>query len=629
MVNDPLFLVIIGSILFLLFIGVLGNWQLAGRIHHLKRGLQQFASKESEWDRGAPSYEMVGEMIEEYKKQRMAGVEEINSQALIERHYNRLVVRVMGIFPISVGGWERFISFLSASMVMLGLLGTFVGLTFALFGMQNVLTGLGGNPELSVHNIVSAISQPFDGMSIAFLTSICGIGASLLLSLFTSGLLGSYLGPNTTQLKAELLTECEDFLDNHYLVYVESQKPKGSMEELMERLAGKLRESFDHSIAAFATAIQHTTARIDDSVGGINQMVEQQQKIIHIYDQGATQLVKFGVAMEKTVQTLVENHKDTAAQMERLGGQVEQLNGAIHTLGEKTVDSSRSLEALIRSSNQILEDERKSNERIVQLFGERWNQISQAQKALLDSIASMQKQMEESVRSSASQVQQYGAEMQARTREQWEELRREWQAQIEQGKRMEQETQQQLLRQIEQIFAKIDATMQQNNRGALQNLQQSYTELGRMLRQLEEIGQKNMESHRVLIERLPTLSRAAEEFSRSIDNMERQQGDFLERFRREISSLMSQAQERERKNIAPTDSTRELREMAREFEAIRALLEREFRESHRFTSEIAHLVEAIYETGRSSIRRNDPQLMENRAYGRGERVVARDEGYRR
>lgn len=620
MVMDPLFLFILSAIILLLVIGVFGNWQLAGRVHHLKRNLVHFASREAEWDRGTPTYEMIGEMVEEYKNQRLAGIEQINSQALIERHYNQIVVRVLGVFPISAGGWERFITFLSASMVMLGLLGTFIGLTHALFGMQMVLSGFGVESDLSVHNIVAAISQPFDGMSIAFITSICGIGASLVLSLFNSGLLGTYLGPNTQQLKAEFLTECEDFLDNRFLQYVEAQKPKGTMDELMERLANKLKESFDHSIAAFGDSICLTTARIDESVTGINQMVEKQSKIITVYDQGATQLVKFGTAMEKTVHTLVENHKDTAAQMELLGGQVKHLNDTINSLGEKTVDSSRSLEELIRSSNKILEDERKSNEK-----------IAQAQKSLLDSIGAMQKHIEETIRNSNLQIQQIGSELLTRTREQWDELRREWQAQAEHGNRLEQETQQQLLRQIEQIFAKIDTTIQQNNRGIVQSLQQSYTELGRVIRQLEEIGQKNMESHRFLIERLPALSRSAEEFSRSIESLERQQGEFLERFRREISVLVSQSQERDRKNYAPSDNSRELREMAREFEAIRTLLEREFRESHRFTSEIAHLVEAIYETGRSSIRRNDQQLVDGRAYpnSRVERVAMRDEGYRR
>lgn len=636
MVMDPLFLFILSAIVVLLLIGVIGNWQLAGRIHHLKRSLMHYASREAEWDRGSPPIEIIGEMIDEYKTQRLAGIEQINSQALIERHYNRLTVRVIGIFPISAGGWERFITFLNASMVMLGLLGTFIGLTFALFGMQTVLSGFGGEGELSVHNIVSAISQPFDGMSIAFITSICGIGASLLLSLFTSGLFGNYVGPNTNQLRAEFLTECEDFLDNRYLLYVELQKPKGTMEDLMERLTLKLKESFDHSIAAFGESILVMTGRIDESVNGINQMVEKQNKIITVYDQGATQLARFGVAMEKTVNTLVDNHKDTATQMEHLSSQVERLNDSIHSLGEKTVDSSRSLEALIRSSNQMLEDERKSNEKIVQLFGERWNQIAQAQKSLLDSISAMQKQMEDAVRNSTSQVQQFATELNSRTREQWDELRREWQSQLEQGNRMDQEMQQQLMRQIEQIFTKIDQTIQQNNRGILQSLQQSNTELSRVIRQMEEIGQKNIESHRFLIERLPLLNRSAEEFSRSIESLERQQADFLERFRREISVMISQSQERERKNYAPTDNNREIRELAREFEAIRTVLEREFRESHRFTSEIAQLVEAIYETGRSSIRRQDQQLVESRTYansrverGPYENGRTRDEGYRR
>lgn len=634
MVMDPLFIFIVGAIIVLLCIGIIGNWQLASRIRALKQQVVQFASRESDWEQGAPGYDAVAEIIREYKTQRLAGIEQVNTQALIERYYNQVSIRVLGIFPMSAGAWERFVPFLNASMVMLGLLGTFIGLTYSLFGMQSILAGFGSESELSISNIVSAISQPFDGMSIAFITSICGIGASLLLSLFTSGLLGTRIGPNTNQLRNELLTECEDFLDNRYLVYVEMQKPKGSMDELLERLAFKIKESFDKSVVAFGDAIVTTTKKIDESVLGVNAMVEKQHKIIALYDNGATQLAKFGVSMENTVQTLVDNHKDTAAQMEHLGLQVERLNESITTLGEKTIDSSRSLESMIRTSNQMLEDERKNSEKVVQLFGERWNQVAKAQKSLIDTIANIQRQMEETVRNTVAQAQQFGSELNTRTREQWEGMRREWQSQAEQASRKEQEIQQQLIRQIEQLFTKIDATLQQNNRSILQNLEQTYTELGRAIRQLEETGQKNIESHRFLIERLPVLSRSAEEFSRTIENLDRQQADFLERFRREVSTLLSQSQERERKGYPSSDNMREIRELVRELEGVRVLLEREFRQSHQFTSEIALLVEAIYETGKSTIRRSDQQLIDGRGYSniRAERYEngrVREEGYRR
>jgi hypothetical protein len=638
MIMDPLFLVIVGAILFLLLLGLIGNWQLAGRIRELLHSLRHYADREQDWEKGAPRDPFIGEMIEEYHHQRLAGIEQINSQALIERHYNRITIRLLGIFPLAAGIWERFLSFLNASMVMLGLLGTFVGLTSALFNMQSVLSGFSGNieGELTITHIVSAISEPFDGMSIAFITSICGIGASLILSLFTSGLFGRSLGPNTDHLKAELLTECEDFLDNRYLVYVENLKPKGSFEHLMERLANRLKESFDASIAAFADSILNMTGRIDQSVNGINQMVENQVKIVSHFDHGSAQLVKFGQTMEKTVGTMMENHHDMASQMERLGLQVDRLHESIHALAEKTLDSSRSLETLIRSSTQLVEDERKNNEKMVQLFSERWNGIAVSQKSLLEQMGSMQKQMEEASRHSASLVQQFGHELMQRTKEQWEEVRRDWQAQKEQQHRLDQEIQQQLMRQIEQLFQKMDQSVQQNNRGMLQSLHQSYSELSRLIRQLEEIGQKNMESQRFLIERLPAIPRSAEEFSRSIENLERLIADFLERFRREFATWMSEAQERERKYGSNSiDSGREIRELTRELEAVRNLLEREFHQSHRFSSEIQQLVEAIYETGRSSMRRIDAQVVEGRypssrvdkVYGENGR--SRDEGYRR
>lgn len=558
MMGDPLFLLIVGSILIFLLIGLIGNWQLGSRLQQLLRSIKLYGIRVQDWERIPPSEEFLMEMLEEYRAQKLAGIDVLNSQALIERQFSRLKVRVIGIFPISAGGWDRFISFLSAAMVMLGLLGTFIGLTSALFGMQRVLGGIGiTTTDVSVHEIIKAISQPFDGMSVAFITSIIGIGSSLILSAFTSGLFGKVLGPNIQQLRAELYSECEDFLDNHYLLYVESLKPKGSMDVILDTLVERVKESFQESVAAFGESIIHMTGRIGQSVEGIHQLIERQEKMLGAFDHGTDQLVRFGQIMESTILTLVENHKDTASQTERLGLQVEHLHKSIDSLSVKTLDSSRSLEAVFRSLSQTLEDERKNIEKMIQLT----------------------------------------SEIQERSKEQWEQLRREWANLIELEQRREQEIREQTIRQLEQVFQRMDQGMLQQFRTIVQNLQQAFAEMGRLIR-----------------ERLPSISRSAEEFSRSIENMDRLFADFLERFRREISALISQNQEKERKYLAQSDANREIREVTREIESVRGLLEREFHQSHRFAYEIQQLIEAIYETGRRSLRRSEPKGVENKPY---------------
>ena len=68
--------------------------------------------------------------------------------------------------------------YLTGLLVMLGLLGTFVGMIVTL---QGAATALDGSSELSA--IRSALSAPIAGLSLAFGTSIAGVAASAMLGL--------------------------------------------------------------------------------------------------------------------------------------------------------------------------------------------------------------------------------------------------------------------------------------------------------------------------------------------------------------------------------------------------------------------------------------------------------------
>ncbi|HBC18298.1 MAG TPA: DUF802 domain-containing protein, partial [Alcanivorax sp.] len=68
--------------------------------------------------------------------------------------------------------------YLTGLLVMLGLLGTFVGMIVTL---QGAATALDGSSELTA--IRSALAAPIAGLSLAFGTSIAGVAASAMLGL--------------------------------------------------------------------------------------------------------------------------------------------------------------------------------------------------------------------------------------------------------------------------------------------------------------------------------------------------------------------------------------------------------------------------------------------------------------
>lgn len=633
---SPLFLAFVGGTLFLFLLGVIGNWQFSGLLREILSSLRNSYGRESKAEgfhvNSLPP--ILFAMMEEYKMQRLAGIEEINTPALVDRHYHRLRIRVLGLFPIPAGGWERFFSFINGGMVMLGLLGTFIGLTSSIYSMQKILfTFTTQNQSPIISQILASISRPFEGMSFAFLTSIVGLGASFLLTALSSGLLGKGISPNTSALKAQLLSECENFLDNHYRAYVDGLKPKGSFEGMLQRFAEQVEESFDRSIASFAESITSMTGKIVEQVEGIHHMSARLEGLLSSFEGGVEGLRRFGMEMEKTVGYLIDNHQDFSAHIERTSIEVKELSRTIAEVGEGNRESIALQERWLSAAIRQEEERQKKEEELGRQMVQRWSEAAKMQSSLMERLEQLRQKMEEASRREREERGKMLSLLQERMREEWQELKTDFERMRGEGDRRFQEVHEALLQRLDQLFDQQKDRNTQEMRGLAQGMQQIFTEVNRSLRQQQEMGEKNLESHRFLIERLPALPRSAEEFTRGVENLDRGFQDFLERFRREAVSLFAQRDARERDMSVRDEGMKGMRELTREMESVRLLLEREFYQSHRFIDEIRQLVEAIYETGRSSLRRGEPRVIESRGMpGGGERQLydeRREEGYRR
>lgn len=78
--------------------------------------------------------------------------------------------------------YERLVSVSNTSgntVVSLGLIGTFVGLTNMIAKIASAIGGEGGSMDEQIALIMSAIGESLDAMSFAFLTSVMGVAASV------------------------------------------------------------------------------------------------------------------------------------------------------------------------------------------------------------------------------------------------------------------------------------------------------------------------------------------------------------------------------------------------------------------------------------------------------------------
>lgn len=127
------------------------------------------------------------------------GAAEVNTQAIIEHNFQ---TRLRSLLTA-----ERFIKASTGLLIILGLVGTFYGLTLSigrLVGLIGVDTGSGA--ELAA-GLTQGLTQALSGMSVAFTTSLFGIVSAIVMTL-----IGVFL--NVADSRAAVMVEIEAFLDN-------------------------------------------------------------------------------------------------------------------------------------------------------------------------------------------------------------------------------------------------------------------------------------------------------------------------------------------------------------------------------------------------------------------------------
>lgn len=366
------FYVLLGIIFFLGLMSLLGNIQLASFYRKKLTQLQEYERRE-QFNEDSPRYnKLMDEIISEYKKYRSQGIEQVNTQALMEHKVYQQQLPLLGILRLPVGVFERIIHQIPSWTIILGLLGTFTGLTMALFAMQHALLQLSSNPSaemMTISTIITAISEPFKGMSFAFLTSIAGIGVAFFLHVFHSGLLAKMgLGPSYAHLKHLFLTRLENYLDHYVQLQVQSEKPKDHMERLLDRLVEKVRESFDQSVASFGQEIVKMTQKLEGSVQGLGQVIQQSQQFTEEFHQGTVQLQEFGQTLQSSISSFQTHEQQVAGRLEQLSKYIQSLQKELHQLSAKSLEGHKGLEKIVERSDQVIQQSMRKSEEMFKFF---------------------------------------------------------------------------------------------------------------------------------------------------------------------------------------------------------------------------------------------------------------------
>lgn len=167
----------------------------------------------------------------------------VNTQAIIE---HALQSELGGLL-----GAERFVKATTGLTIVFGLFGTFTGLTLSIGKLATLVSG--GGPAVGdiTESLTRGLTQALSGMSLAFATSLFGIGSAIVMTL-----VGVFFG--IAERRTAFMVKLEDYLDNTFLAAYRRSSP-ASGGALVGGAAGAPLEAlvtrFAQSVAALESAV--------------------------------------------------------------------------------------------------------------------------------------------------------------------------------------------------------------------------------------------------------------------------------------------------------------------------------------------------------------------------------------
>ncbi|MGL5821017.1 MAG: hypothetical protein ACRCYE_05200 [Sarcina sp.] len=239
----------------------------------------------------------ISRIVERFKASTVSGTDNINTQVIIEKNLNKSKIK-----------YESIAKFIPSTLIALGLLGTFLGLTLAIFETKGALSGIE-----SINNFAKELQTPIASMSTAFWTSIFGVLTSMILNYINRGMKIN---------KDEFYIELEDYLDNEIFaghaktfntIFEEFSK---TVKITMLTLTEEMTNLFKDGVEELVSKINTSSIDLTESANGLKEYTKEFKDLVETFD---NTVHKF----EEPVSRFNDSVKDYIITSEHLSGNVE------------------------------------------------------------------------------------------------------------------------------------------------------------------------------------------------------------------------------------------------------------------------------------------------------------------
>ena len=277
-------------------------------------------------------YRMHNDTIDDFNAALANNVDEVNTLAIIEKN--------ISIHMRSVHFGERFIKKSVSLMIILGLLGTFYGL---ILSIDELVLMLGDTQQAdSVESITGGLISSITGMSVAFITSMFGIGASI----FTN-IVNIFFGLATA--KENVTVALEEYLDNHLMV---SKNGLGAVDAEGNTALSLSFDRFNDSLTqSLRTVTEEISEKLSESTGDLVLTAESVKSSV----------VKFDHALNlfsDNIRDFTEFNHHLRANIQRLSVGLDNFNDKIESKSEAQEKNNFKIDQLTHTLEQITKKDR-------------------------------------------------------------------------------------------------------------------------------------------------------------------------------------------------------------------------------------------------------------------------------
>jgi hypothetical protein len=212
---------------------------------------------------------------------------EPNTQAIVEAHFQSDLKSLLLA--------ERFVRAATGLVIILGLLGTFYGLTSSIGRLVQLVAGDTGGVADVTQGVTTGLTQALSGMAVAFSNSLLGIVAAVILTIVN-------VFSNVTDRRVALMIRVETCLDR--VLSERSPPPPNTV------------------VRAHADGLDRSVAGFDDAVGRLETVVERFESALRDFSASTRDFTEFNAHLKDNIQRMSLSFGD-------LG---DTLRGQIHAL---------------------------------------------------------------------------------------------------------------------------------------------------------------------------------------------------------------------------------------------------------------------------------------------------------